>query len=76
MIKFYYQFASNEFILIQLHFYSKNLNYLFPLRFVNVELHGVTPRYGASNSATILLENPVGKNLLDVNSLTKEVSFM
>jgi len=41
-----------------------------------VELHGVTPRYGASNSVTVLLENPVGKNLLDVNDLTKEVSVM
>lgn len=41
-----------------------------------MKLHGVTPRYGASNSVTVLLENPVGKNVLDVHNLTKEVSVM
>lgn len=39
-----------------------------------MELCGLNARYGASNSTTILLENPVGKNVLNVDSLTKEVS--
>ncbi|XP_027849362.2 isoleucine--tRNA ligase, cytoplasmic [Aphis gossypii] len=53
---------------------ENNVQSLLPVcKFVNIELHGITPRYGASNSATVLLENPVGKNVLDINSLTKEV---
>lgn len=39
-----------------------------------MKLHGLNARYSASNSATILLENPVGKNLLNINSFTEEVS--
>lgn len=37
-------------------------------------LHGLNARYGASDSTTILLENPVGKNILNVDSLTKVVN--
>lgn len=44
------------------------------LRFVDVELHGLYGRYGALNSSTILLENPVGKNVLTIDNFTKEVS--
>lgn len=39
-----------------------------------MKLHGLDARYSASNSATILLENPVGKNVLNINSFTEEVS--
>lgn len=46
----------------------------FILRFINAELHGLTARYGALNSTTILLENPVGKNILNVTNLIKEVN--
>ncbi|XP_050421061.1 isoleucine--tRNA ligase, cytoplasmic [Adelges cooleyi] len=42
-------------------------------KFINVQLHGINARYGASNSTTVMIENPVGKNVLNVDSLTYEV---
>lgn len=48
--------------------------YIFFLRFVDTELHGLCSRFGAPNSSTILLENPVGKNVLTVDRFTEEVS--
>lgn len=44
-------------------------------RFVNVKLFGVEPAQGAKgNQATVLLENPKGQYLLNLDQLTSEVS--
>lgn len=44
-------------------------------RFVNVKLFGVEPAQGAKgNQATVLLENPKGQYLLNLDQLTSEVA--
>lgn len=44
-------------------------------RFVNVKLCGVEPAQGAKgNQATVLLENPQGQYLLNLDQLTREVA--
>ena len=46
-------------------------------RFVNVKLCGVDPAQGAKgHEATVLLENPQGKQLLNLEQLTLEVSLL
>ena len=43
-------------------------------RFVNVKLCGVEPAQGVKGyQATVLLENPQGKHLLNLDHLTREV---
>lgn len=46
-------------------------------RFVNIKLYGVDPAQGAKgHEATVLLENPQGKQLLNLEQLTLEVSLL
>lgn len=46
-------------------------------RFVNVKLCGVEPAQGAKgHEATVLLENPQGEYLLNLDHLTREVSYL
>ena len=46
-------------------------------RFVNIKLCGVDPAQGAKgHEATVLLENPQGKQLLNLEQLTLEVSLL
>lgn len=43
-------------------------------RFVNVKLCGVEPAQGVKgHQATVLLENPQGKHMLNLDHLTREV---
>ncbi|XP_067006975.2 isoleucine--tRNA ligase, cytoplasmic isoform X2 [Anabrus simplex] len=46
-------------------------------RYVNVTLCDLKPRYGATNTCgTILLENPVGKNVLSFSQLQEEINIL
>ena len=45
-------------------------------KFVNVKLCGLSPHEGVTGTqATVLLENPQGKNMLDANGLVQQVSL-
>lgn len=45
-------------------------------RYVNVVLNGIEPGYGKrGSSGSVFLENPIGENILNIETLKKEVSL-
>ena len=45
-------------------------------RYVKVQLQGISPSHGVTgNTGYVLLENPVGDNVLDLKHLYHEVSY-
>lgn len=56
---------------------SKSSNNLPVCRFVVVKLNGISPGCGiSSTSGTVLLENPVGRNILSLDKLIKEIEIL